>query len=133
VIDASSEKRAEDCLALLRKSLGSLPAVPLNMETPVEITMTEWVRDGNAPAGMSLLDDVELKAVLEEGGIVRCKKQELVSEEVSTHIEAGKRVTRAGIDWQERMQFTLTDSLQLKRIKPATDRWSRTTISTGET
>ena len=120
VVDASSAKRAEDCLALLRKSLGSLPVMPLTMETPVELTMTEWVRDGNAPAGMSLLDEAELKAVLEEGGTVRCKKQDLVSEEVSTHIEAGKRVTSVGIDWQERMQFILTDSLQLKRIKPAT-------------
>ncbi len=119
VVDAASAKRAEDCLALLRKSLGSLPVIPLTMATPVELTMTEWVRDGQPPAGMSLLDEVELKAVLEEGGTVRCKKQELVSDEVSTHIEAGKRVTSVGIDWQERIQFTLTDSLQLKRIKPA--------------
>ncbi|WP_025903246.1 recombination-associated protein RdgC [Tatumella sp. UCD-D_suzukii] len=119
VVDAASAKRAEDCLALLRKSLGSLPVIPLTMDTPVELTMTEWVRDGQTPAGMSLLDEVELKAVLEDGGTVRCKKQELVSDEVSTHIEAGKRVTSVGIDWQERMQFTLTNSLQLKRIKPA--------------
>ena len=119
VVDAASAKRAEDCLALLRKSLGSLPVIPLTMETPVELTMTEWVRDGQPPAGMSLLDEVELKAVLEDGGTVRCKKQELVSDEVSTHIEAGKRVTSVGIDWQDRIQFTLTDSLQLKRIKPA--------------
>ena len=121
VVDAASAKRAEDCLALLRKSLGSLPLIPLTMATPVELTMTEWVRDGHTPSGMSLLDEIELKAVLEEGGTVRCKKQELVSDEVSTHIEAGKRVTSVGIDWQERMQFTLTDSLQLKRIKPAAD------------
>ncbi|GAA0468197.1 recombination-associated protein RdgC [Tatumella punctata] len=121
VVDAASAKRAEDCLALLRKSIGSLPVVPLTTETPVELTMTEWVRDGNTPAGMSLLDEAELKAVLEEGGTVRCKKQTLVSDEVSTHIEAGKRVTSVGIDWQERIQFTLTDSLQLKRIKPATE------------
>ena len=119
VVDAASAKRAEDCLALLRKSLGSLPVIPLTMATPVELTMTEWVRDGQTPAGMSLLDEIELKAVLEEGGTVRCKKQELVSDEVSTHIEAGKRVTSVGIDWQDRIQFTLTDSLQLKRIKPA--------------
>ncbi len=119
VVDAASAKRAEDYLALLRKSLGSLPVIPLTMDTPVELTMTEWVRDGQAPAGMSLLDEIEMKAVLEEGGTVRCKKQELVSDEVLTHIEAGKRVTSVGVDWQDRIQFTLTDNLQLKRIQPA--------------
>jgi len=119
VVDTASAKRAEDCLALLRKSLGSLPVVPLTVETPVELTMTEWVRSGDAPAGMSLLDEAELKSVLEAGGIIRCKKQDLIGDEVSTCIEAGKRVTSVGIDWQDRIQFTLTDNLQLKRIKPS--------------
>ncbi|WP_276970516.1 transposase domain-containing protein [Tatumella ptyseos] len=32
-----------------------------------------------------------------------------------------KRVTSLGIDWQERIQFTLTDSIRLKRIRPATE------------
>uniref|UniRef100_UPI001F4EF66E recombination-associated protein RdgC n=1 Tax=Rosenbergiella epipactidis TaxID=1544694 RepID=UPI001F4EF66E len=32
-------------------------------------------------------------------------------------IEAGKRVTSVGLDWQERIQFSLTDQSLLKRIK----------------
>lgn len=117
IVDAASSKRAEDALALLRKSIGSLPVTPLMLEKPVELTMTEWVRSGHLPTGWVLQDEVELKATLEEGGVVRCKKQDLLSDEITTHIEAGKRVTKLALEWQERVQLILAEDNSLKRLK----------------
>ncbi|NMT47727.1 recombination-associated protein RdgC [Providencia stuartii] len=117
IVDASSAKRAEDTLALLRKTLGSLPVVPLSMETPIELTLTEWLRDGTIPKGFNFTDEAELKAILEEGGIARFKKQDLVSDEIASHIEAGKLVTKLSLDWNETIQFTLCDDGSLKKIK----------------
>lgn len=116
IVDASSYKRAEDSLALLRKTLGSLPVIPLHTEQLVELTLTEWVRNNDTPAGFMLHDEAELKAVLEEGGIAKFKKQDLASDEIATHIEAGKYVTQLSMDWQDRIKFTSTDSLTLKKI-----------------
>ena len=117
VVGASSAKEAELVLSLLRRCLGSLPVIPFTITSPIEVSLTQWVRDGQVSAGFSLLDEADLKAVLEDGGILRCKKQELVCDEILQHIESGKRVTRLALDWQERLQFVVGDDLSLKRMK----------------
>lgn len=118
-VDSSTAKKAEDALALLRKTLGSLPVVPLTMESPIELTLTEWVKSGKAPSTFALGDSAVLQAVLEDGGKVTCKKQDLHSDEIAGHLSAGKVVTRLELGWGEQIHFTLSDDFGLTGIKYA--------------
>lgn len=116
LVDSGSSKKAEELLALLRKSLGSLPVVPVETEQMPSSAMTQWVRDHHAPQGFALGDEAELKAEAEQGGVIRCKQQDLTCDEILVHLDAGKYVTKLGLDWQQRVQFTLADDGALKKI-----------------
>lgn len=117
VVDASSFKAAEDVLALLRKTIGSLPVIPAVPVKIIDNTMTEWVKEGAVPSGFTLQHDIKLTSVVEDGGSAQFKKQEIGSDEIKTCIEANKVVTSLKMDWQERIEFTLSDSGTIKSLK----------------
>ncbi|MFM2485264.1 recombination-associated protein RdgC [Celerinatantimonas yamalensis] len=116
-VDAASSRKAEELLGLLRKSLGSLPVVPLNLSTPADVTMTDWLNQGDLPKGFELGDEAELRSALEHGGIIRCKEQDLLSDEIAAHLAADKMVTKLALNYADNLSFVLGDDLALKRLK----------------
>jgi recombination associated protein RdgC len=66
IVDAASAKSAEDLLSLLRKSLGSLPAVPLNTLEKPTATMTQWLLNNKAPDDITIEDECELRSPEED-------------------------------------------------------------------
>lgn len=115
MMDTTSDKQAEQALNLLREGLGSLPVVPLNTQlSPVQV-MTQWV-ENQPPADFELLDSCELRDAEDDKAIMRCKGQDLSSDEILQLLQAGKRITQLRLNWQEQLSFTLTDSLTIKTL-----------------
>lgn len=117
VVDAASTKKAEDLLSLLRKCLGSLPAVPLNtVDKPVAI-MTDWLINNQPPADITIEDECELRSPEEEGGIIRCKRHDLSLPEIKNHLDTGKEVIKLAVSWADRLAFIIDENLAVKRLK----------------
>jgi len=117
VVDAASAKNAEDLLSLLRKALGSLPAVPLNtIEKPVT-TMTQWLVNNQAPDDITIEDECELRSPEEGGSIIRCKRQDLALPEIKSHLDTGKEVIKLAINWADRIAFIIDENLAIKRLR----------------
>lgn len=116
VVDTASPKRAEELLSLLRESLGSLPVKPLQVQTTPAAVMTGWLQR-RSPADLEIEDECELREPLENGGIVRCRRQALDGDEVGTHLEAGKQAVRIAVTWHERLSCLLCDDLVIRRLR----------------
>lgn len=117
LVDASSPKRAEDLLSTLREVMGSLPVRPLTVKIAPSATLTEWVSTQKAAADFVIGDECELRDTHEDGGIVRCKRQDLAGEEIQLHMSSGKQVTQLALAWQEKLSFVLDDKLVIKRLR----------------
>lgn len=117
VVDATSVARAEDLLSLLRECTGSLPVRPLNVRISPEACMTEWVKAGQAPEGLVVSDECVLLDTGEASAYVRCKHQDLFSDEIQQHLAAGKRVNQLALHWQDKLSFTLTGEVAVKRLR----------------
>ena len=101
----------------MREVIGSLPIRPLTVKISPVATMTEWVNTQKAAEDFFVLDSCELRDTHEDGGIVRCKRQDLTSDEVKNHLEIGKVVTQLSLAYKDKLSFTLNDQMTIKGLK----------------
>lgn len=116
VVDASADGKAEAFLAMLRKAMGSLPVVPLARQS-IQAHLTGWLQGQDAPSDVVILEEAELKALEEDGAILRCKNQDLGSEEILNHLASGKMVQKLAIEWDETLTALIQEDLTIKRLK----------------
>ncbi|MEH6651259.1 MAG: recombination-associated protein RdgC [Motiliproteus sp.] len=118
IVDASSAKRAEELCTHLRHTLGSLPvSIPALKQAPSSV-MTQWLMEEQAmPSGFELGHEAELKDPSENGATLRCKQEDLLSDEIRPHLTAGKQAIKLGLSWRDSCQMILSDDLILRRLK----------------
>ena len=116
VFNTSGVKGAENGLSLIRKALGTCPAIPVPSENG-RLFLTQWLSSKSLPEGLVLGEECELKDPGEGGGTIKCTKQDLTVDEVQDHIKAGKQVTKLALSFDEKIHFMLNETLSISKIK----------------
>lgn len=117
LVDSAAAGKAEELLKLLREDIGTLPVIPVQVKASPAIIMTEWLRNAQLPTELTLANEAELREPGDEGGIIRCKNQDLLTEEIDRHLNAGKQVVKLALNWDEQISFILSEDFSLKRLK----------------
>jgi len=82
--------------------------------------MTQWLAttepENDWPEGFNVERECELKSADEEKSAVKFTRHHLLTDEVRKHLAEGKLPTRLALSWEGRIGFTLTESLQLKKL-----------------
>ena len=115
-IDTPTRAKAEQLLEAFLKSVTPVPAIKqLKLNVSPCGAMNGWISSGDAPAGFTLDQDLELKSA--EQSKVRYVKHALEGDEIKQHIADGKVATKLAMTWTDRISFVLTDEFQLRRIQ----------------
>ncbi len=116
IVNSSSAGRAEEVLSLLRKTLGSLPALPWIDQNQLNLALQQWLTNAGLPKGFVLGNEAELKAPDEEGAKVKFSNHLLTAAEVQSHLE-DKLVTKLELALENQISLMVCDDGSLKKLR----------------
>ena len=115
IVIGASGKKLDTILTMLVWAVEGFTISPLVTESNPTTLMANYLLNGTY-AHFSVGREVELKSCDESKAIVRYNRHTLDIPEVQNHLRQGKVPTKLALTWRDRVSFTLTDSLQLRKI-----------------
>ncbi|MEM9300640.1 MAG: recombination-associated protein RdgC [Pseudomonadota bacterium] len=118
VVDAASAKRADEIATLLRQSIDGTRLTVIDAANRIQTHLTHWLSQGQCPDELAFSDECDLRDDEDARSTVKCRHQDLETQEVRQHIDAGKRVVKLGLCWNERLSFSVSEDFALTRVRP---------------
>lgn len=122
-LNTSTSAVSDKVISLLIEALAAVPGGTSFVVRPVQTTqspatcMAQWLSSQEAPVGLSIDQDCELKTPDDRKSSVRYSRHTLELDEIGQHITEGKLPTQLALTWRGRVSFVLTDRSQVKKIK----------------
>lgn len=137
VVEASSPKKAEELLSLLREALGSLPVRPVTAKISPIASMTDWVlNDHHLHNSFRLGEAFQSRATSQESSTLSGKNVDLSEDDIRDMLSNGRQINQLELTYLQHgtgdTRFTLTETLGLKGIRWPEDFDERLSNDVGE-
>jgi len=116
VIGTASAAEAELFINCIRDSIGTFTVVPPQVKQKPQDIFTNWLLRRKLPENFQLGNQCDLLDI-EETSTVSCRRQDLDTQEIRSHLEAGKICTRLGILWHGDLSMSVDKDIVLRQIK----------------
>lgn len=116
VVNTSSEKRAQEVISLLRRSMGSCKTIDIKLNINPSHIMSEWCAGVVGPPEKLILN-VECCNLADDEETVNCKFVSPFSKEIREHIGAGKQICKLSLVWNDHFTFTIDESFVITKLK----------------
>lgn len=116
-LGAGSIAQADECITFLIKHVDGLVVRPLQTQTSPAAQMSAWLLDGEASGQLLLGKSCEMTSCDEEKACVKYSRHSLKLDQIREHLEMGKMPSKLDLLFDDRVAFTMTSDLQLKKIK----------------
>ena len=120
ITDAGSQGKNDEVVTALVRAFDGLALTLLQTAMTPQTAMTQWLAttepEADWPEGFNVERECELKSADEEKSAVKFTRHHLLTDEVRKHLAEGKLPTRLALSWEGRIGFTLTESMQLKKL-----------------
>lgn len=118
VSDQSSTSNAEASLSLLRKTLGSLPCVPVTFKQHPSSVMTEWLKDNSKlPEKIKPLSSVKVCHDIDTDSALSTKNLDLDSASVKEALKADFKVDQLALEFSDVFSFVAKENGNLVKIR----------------
>ncbi|MBV8802532.1 MAG: recombination-associated protein RdgC, partial [Gammaproteobacteria bacterium] len=79
--------------------------------------ITHWIKNKDYPSVFSIEKTGVLQDPNQQNRVIRCQQQDLFSNSILSLIKDGCEVKQLAMNWQDRVNFVLSDDFTLKSIK----------------
>lgn len=118
IVNSASANQAAQLTSLLRKSIPGIRIEPLEYSDNLALKFANWINDPSSlPTPFQLASNCLLFSPQDDKKRFNCKGYELPAEEILTLLSQGLAAAEISVIWNERIQFTLTHDLTMKRLK----------------